>query len=235
MKSKNLYQSAAPVIAGTVLYFLLMSGWNFLSGLTAFHPAVSLAAKVLRLGLPCGLMYRMGVRMPPVARRPVFSDLSVAGLCLCGMIAVRYPVQWLSTVLPASEVSADIRSVWFWISACILSPILEECFFRGMLLTGLTPFGNAAACVACSVIFALPHSGALSIFYAFLCGMILSFCAMRTQKLMWCMLLHFAANLTALCANLQNASLAAWRICDAILLIGGLLIFILFRGRAEKE
>ena len=81
------------------------------------------------------------------------------------------------------------------ISFCILTPIWEEVFFRGIVFRRLSlRFKTTTAAVVSSVIFGLMHFGGSSMFHAFLVGVLFCYIYARTQNIWVPIILHGLGN-----------------------------------------
>lgn len=81
------------------------------------------------------------------------------------------------------------------ISFCILTPIWEELFFRGIVFRRLSlRFKTTTAAVVSSIIFGLMHFGGSSMFHAFLVGVLFCYIYARTQNIWVPIILHSFGN-----------------------------------------
>ena len=76
-----------------------------------------------------------------------------------------------------------------------ISPVVEECLFRGALLNRLQPYGDSFAIAASAVLFALMHNSLPQLFLALGVGSVLGWLAVRTGTLRTGILLHMLVNL----------------------------------------
>jgi len=84
---------------------------------------------------------------------------------------------------------------------CVLSPVLEECVFRGLLfslLRKVLPW-KTSACMA-SAAFALWHGNMLQILFAFPMGLLFQYLLKRDRTLLSPICCHAGANLAAVAA-----------------------------------
>lgn len=89
------------------------------------------------------------------------------------------------------------------LSTVIIPPIVEEMMFRGMILQGLRRFGDGFAVIASAAMFGLYHGNFAQAVFAFLCGLILGYVAVRSNSLLPAILIHFLNN--ALSVAIQMA------------------------------
>ena len=81
------------------------------------------------------------------------------------------------------------------IALCILTPIWEEVFFRGIIFRRLTlRYKTTTAAVVSSIIFGLMHFGGSSMFHAFLVGVLFCYIYARTQNILVPIILHGLGN-----------------------------------------
>lgn len=90
---------------------------------------------------------------------------------------------------PARALSEKAQSPWGWVVLSLIvvvgAPVVEELFFRGLLLRSLQKRGmsDVWACVACAAVFAAIHLQPLQFVGLFVIGFVLSVLAVRTGRL----------------------------------------------------
>lgn len=77
----------------------------------------------------------------------------------------------------------------------ILSPIVEEIIFRGVLLDKLRSYGDRTAITFTAIVFALFHGNLSQFFYALVLGLILGYIAFKTNTIKYTIILHIAINI----------------------------------------
>ena len=93
------------------------------------------------------------------------------------------------------EHSVSTMPLWAtFLFVCILAPILEEIFFRGILCRKLLMLGEGYAIVLPAAFFALVHGNFFQVFYAFMIGCFFSFVYVRTGKLIYTIIYHVLIN-----------------------------------------
>ena len=101
---------------------------------------------------------------------------------------LQQPVETITT-LPVLQFIIQI------ISLCILTPIWEEVFFRGVVFRRLSlRYKTTTAAVVSSLIFGLMHFGGSSMFHAFLVGVLFCYIYARTQNIWVPIILHGFGN-----------------------------------------
>lgn len=87
----------------------------------------------------------------------------------------------------------EVAALQFFYS-CLLIPVLEEVFFRGMILQPLRQFGNAFALFSSSFLFAVIHGSVDKAMNAFLMGVLLGYFVIRTDNVKIGVLMHVCVN-----------------------------------------
>ena len=88
-------------------------------------------------------------------------------------------------------------SNWIWslIFAGILSPIIEEMMFRGVMLNKLRRYGDKVAIITTAILFGLFHANFSQFFYAVALGMIFAYVALKTGTIKYSIILHIVVNI----------------------------------------
>lgn len=139
------------------------------------------------------------------------------------------------TLTQISSVSGALLVV---LVLCIVPAIVEEFFFRGLLISEYSENGRLSAMLITSLAFAMAHFDLLQFPAYFFSGMILGFALYTTRSLLAPMLLHCASNLF----NIFVAPYL-WQITFAplgtlftvFILIGLLLLFAILALREAEE
>lgn len=93
------------------------------------------------------------------------------------------------------------------ISVSIIIPITEELVYRGLVCERIKRLlGDKWAILLSAGLFALFHFNLLQGIYAFLIGLVLGYIYLKYNSILYCILLHGAANLTAVLVNYFNFS-----------------------------
>ena len=89
--------------------------------------------------------------------------------------------------------------VWSFLYIVIIAPVLEEMFFRGLLLRSyLKRYSTEAAIVITALLFGVMHGQPIQIFWGFILGLLLAWLYLLTRSLWPCIIAHSFGNLTAL-------------------------------------
>ncbi len=80
------------------------------------------------------------------------------------------------------------------LSLCVVTPLVEEFVFRGVIFGTLRRFGFGFAAICASLIFGLAHAGVSSFAYAAAFGLVFCYLYEKTGSVRMCVLLHMANN-----------------------------------------
>ena len=194
-------------VAGTRIAFLTLAqllAW--LHDVRADEVGQALAAQPAALGLVqgVGLGGALWLGLGPAARRAPLPSLGLSTvpahwllLAFAGGLALQLPLAELGNVgrLLWPESDAALRQlrrllapggagrfVTLLVSLAVVVPLLEEVFFRGLLLGGLRRGGMrwAAAWLLSSLLFGLAHVTPAAVLYATVAGLLLGALVLRT-------------------------------------------------------
>lgn len=160
------------------------------------------------VAMPLSLcFFRVGKPQPPrVGKRvSVSALLGLVALCFAITVVGNLVSDFLQTVIskltgePAvNEVSAVAMKTPFWANLLfmgILAPILEEIFYRKLVIDRLRAFGDLPAVLLSGVLFGLIHGTVSQVVYAALFGILAGFVYVYTGKLRYSIALHLSLNL----------------------------------------
>ena len=116
---------------------------------------------------------------------------------------VMFVVNFLSIAMgsaPAGVTAQQIGSHWLFyiIMLLVFNPIVEELFFRKLILERLRVLGTRQAILVSAIFFALPHvisQGIAQMFYTFVLGLVWGTVTIKSGKLLPAILLHAFSNL----------------------------------------
>lgn len=77
----------------------------------------------------------------------------------------------------------------------ILSPIIEEMMFRGIMLNKLRRYGDKVAIVTTALLFGLFHANFSQFFYATVLGLIFAYITLKTGTIKYSIILHIFVNM----------------------------------------
>ena len=130
----------------------------------------------------------------------------------------------LENVISNSSVLATI------IFAGILSPIIEEVLFRGVMLNKLRTYGDKIAIITTALLFGLFHENFSQFFYAVGLGMIFAYVTLKTGTIKYSIGLHIMINMMGSVIGTQvlNSTIATmiFGIVVWVFVIAGLILFI---------
>ena len=82
---------------------------------------------------------------------------------------------------------------------CVCAPITEEIIFRGFVFKTINRYhGFLFSAIISSILFGISHITPLSITFAFMCGIFLSYIYYLYGSILMCMILHMMINLSSL-------------------------------------
>ena len=133
-------------------------------------------------------------------------------------------------VNPLDQILGGAGLIPIIIFVVILSPIVEEIIFRGILLDKLRGYGDKTAIVFTALTFGLLHGNLSQFFYAFVLGLIFGYIAIKTNTIQYTIILHIIVNLfgsvilpgLALSGN-ETLAVAAGSMVIAFMVIGTIL------------
>lgn len=108
----------------------------------------------------------------------------------------------LIAVIKGSEVTNPLVNMlegsnWIWslIFAGILSPIIEEMMFRGVMLNKLRRYGDKVAIITTAILFGLFHANFSQFFYAVALGIVFAYVTLKTGTIKYSIILHIVVNI----------------------------------------
>lgn len=128
----------------------------------------------------------------------VFTTLLLIGLYILFEEQIRsflsfFPVIEITDVQPSL-----LMYVLFFLNICVLAPIYEELFFRGILLRRFTlKWSPQKSIIISSIIFGIIHFNPINVVFAFALGCVLGYAYLKTKNIFVPMLLHSFSNFLA--------------------------------------
>ncbi len=166
------------------------------------------AVSIVLIGFP---VYALLMRRLPNSPRGEAVKLSPAGLITIFFIctAAMYITNIFSTVLtilislikgeelvnPAADAILNGNFYITIIYAAVIAPVIEELIFRKILLDKLRRFGELPAILMTGIAFGLFHLNLSQFFYATVLGFIFAYVTIRTNTVIYAILLHMMINL----------------------------------------
>ena len=106
-------------------------------------------------------------------------------------------VERIFRIEQGGQVSEALSESSLWLSclyALVIAPIMEELFFRKLLIDRLSYLGDITCVVVSGLAFGLFHQNIEQFFYAALLGALLAFVYLKTGKILYTMLIHSIIN-----------------------------------------
>ena len=153
-----------------------------------------------------GALALIGMPKKKPERKPVKVKSFIAMFCICASIGAIGNVigniiltVWNfitggSAENPLTEVLMSVNPMSMIICVAILAPVLEEFFFRKLLLDRMYPYGERTAILVSAIAFGLFHQNFSQFFYAFGIGLVLGYLYCKTGSYKAVTLLHMAFN-----------------------------------------
>lgn len=98
-------------------------------------------------------------------------------------------------VNPIAEVVGNSTWIWSLIFVGILSPIIEELMFRGIMLNKIRIYGDKVAIITTAILFGLFHANFSQFFYAVALGLVFAYVTLKTRTIKYSIILHIAVNM----------------------------------------
>ncbi len=127
----------------------------------------------------------------------------------------------------------------------ILPPIVEEIYYRGIIMSALKERGMTYAIVVSSLVFSLSHQNAAQLVHQFIGGLVVAYIVAKTDNLWYGIIIHMTNNIIAVFLLLSDwwASLADMSTTSTLTMAGmfvagiGILVgcFFAFKKLREKE
>ncbi|MFA7636171.1 MAG: type II CAAX endopeptidase family protein [Monoglobales bacterium] len=104
----------------------------------------------------------------------------------------KFGIELIDQLPPADNQKTLITGFFL---ACVVAPIFEELFYRGVVLSLLKGYGSGAAIVISSVLFAFGHNSVTILVSPFVLGLFLAYVTLKRKNVFLAILLHFESNL----------------------------------------
>ncbi|MBE6589775.1 MAG: CPBP family intramembrane metalloprotease [Ruminococcaceae bacterium] len=197
---------ASSILQGIVHSVIL---WNFPSIASAdWYRWVIGSLPMYLFAMPLSLMiFRLG-RVHPIARRervsvPVFLALLAVcfGLTYAGQIfgdLINAIIGAVTGEVPENNLESMTMSAPLWANLLfvgILAPLMEELFYRKLVIDRLRRYGDLFAILASGVLFGLIHGNFHQFFYAAAIGCLFGYIYVRTGRIGYTVALHMGINL----------------------------------------
>ena len=137
---------------------------------------------------------------------------------------------------------SGLDMVLLFISTAIIPGVVEEIFFRGLVLTNLSPYGRGAAILGSALLFGLMHMNPQQFFYTTMMGVILGYVYVRTRSIWVCIGIHILNNGLAVVQEiffgtmpLGEATSASAILMMSVMVMGGISIAVLLIARSVNR
>lgn len=175
---------------------------------TDWYPWLLSSASLYLFAMPLSLiLFRLGRGEAPVRGERLTLPMLLGLIALC--FALAYAGNFLGAIvnavigavtgkLPENELETMTSSAPLWtnfLCVGILAPVLEEIFFRKLVIDRLRRYGDLFAMLASGVLFGLIHGNFYQFFYAAAMGVLFGYVYLRTGRLRYTVILHVTVNL----------------------------------------
>lgn len=120
-------------------------------------------------------------------------NLTLAGSALLLSILTVTTLLAIRAMIPDARISPPdiISGVWL----VVITPVVEEILFRGVILKRLKKHGMITAVLITSALFSIGHLNEMNMFISFLPGIVLAVIAFKTDSIAYTVPLHMFVNL----------------------------------------
>lgn len=194
-----LVQIAAIAVIGAVAPQVTRQGWYVI--------ALSVLPMYV-VAMPLSLfLFGIGKGEPPIEKRKLKPIVMCGLICLC--FALTYVGNFIGLIInfiisvftgeaPVNGLQTMTGDTPLWANLLfmgILAPILEEIFYRKLVIDRLRRYGDLAAVLLSGLLFGLIHGNFYQFFYATFIGLILGYVYLYTGRLRYTVFLHMSINL----------------------------------------
>lgn len=137
---------------------------------------------------------------------------------------IPWPQAWMDSYATNSSM-IDENSIFAWITAILMAPVLEEIVFRGLMYTRLKKgFPVVVAALLTSVAFGIAHGTIIWFIYTFIFSLVLIWVFERFQSLTACIVLHMAYNISGMGLSMipEEAGMVIW-VLFALSIVGAVV------------
>lgn len=151
--------------------------------------------------------YRIGKGVPPPQKR------RITPLALCGLLCICFALSYVGNIFgavinaiigvitgepPVNDLQEMTLNTPFWANLLfcgILAPIMEEIFYRKLVIDRLRRYGDLFAVLASGILFGLIHGNFYQFFYAAMIGCLFGYLYLYSGRLRYTVALHMGFNL----------------------------------------
>ena len=169
---------------------------------------LAIAISFYLIGFP--IFYGMVKKLPEGEKKEV-KNLSIGKIISLFFMsyAMVYIINFLTSILimlvgslkgsdvvnPIAEVVGNSTWIWSLIFVGILSPIIEELMFRGIMLNKIRIYGDKVAIITTAILFGLFHANFSQFFYAVALGLVFAYVTLKTGTIKYSIILHIAVTM----------------------------------------
>lgn len=166
------------------------------------------AVPMYLVAMPLSLiLFLLGRSTPPQKKEPLSLPMMLGLVAICFALtylgsflgaAVNVIIGAITGKMPENSLNTMTASAPLWANLLfvgILAPVMEEIFFRKLVIDRLRRYGDAFAMLSSGVIFGLIHGNFYQFFYATAMGIIFGYIYLRTGRIRDTILLHTSINL----------------------------------------
>lgn len=205
-----------------VVFFLLVFGGQILLELLgimllgeevteeAWFTCVLTAAPVDIIGAPILYLLMRKIEKAPIEKKSISIGTLIKYTCMLAPITfagsmISLGLSQVISLITGSHIDNNlvlesVMKLGFWgrvITACVCAPIFEELVFRKLLIDRTVRYGEWVSVVLSGVMFGLFHGNFEQFFYACFLGMFFGYIYIKTGKIIYTMILHFALNFSS--------------------------------------
>lgn len=195
----NVLQILMYKILGTIAPEIISKSW---------FAYITIAVSFYLIGFP---LFYLLVKNIPNGQKKESKKLSILGIIKLILItySVMYIINLLTTLIititglilgntitnPLNSVILPNSWIWNLVFAGILSPIIEELMFRGVMLNKLRCYGDKIAIITTAVLFGLFHGNFHQFFYTAAIGAVFAYITLKTGTIKYSIILHITINI----------------------------------------
>ena len=173
-----------------------------------FYPWMLASVPMYLVAMPLSLiLFRLSSPTPPTRREKLSLPVMLGLVAICFFVTylgnflgsiVNFIIGAITGQMPENDLDTMTASAPLWTNLLfvgILAPVMEEIFFRKLVIDRLRRYGDLFACLASGVLFGIVHGNFYQFFYAAAMGVIFGYLYLRTGRLRYSLILHLSINL----------------------------------------
>ena len=232
-----------------VLMFSFTAAKVLLGNETSMYMYCQIIASAITLPVMYFNFYRVLYRKPREQKRQIGVYVAIIPIILCLSIALNNIIM-MSPLVDISDGYREAASNFYGsvllleiIGSGILTPILEELVFRGIVYGKLRSIMNMPVAIAISaLLFAIIHFNVVQFVYAFFVGALLAIFIELTHDILSAIIGHMVANIFAVLRTefdwitfMVDRSVVAWITSVGLLVLGIILLFIVMKKGVKRD